>query len=207
MHIASPQQRVTNRKFITSSLLIALSILLSLIKPSISRSAVPATEHPSQQASFLSIQSMTTAVCPSTVNFGEAIECSIETGGERDTYTFTAAANDRVMIRMIRTSGTFEPEFKVYDPNGTEVCGNYGAPVTGRTCQLAYNGTYTLLAFESFNRTNAGNYTLYLQRLNNPGSAQPINFGQTLAGMIAAGGEFDTYTLTLRNTSRVLVVN
>ena len=205
MLITHPLFRMRNWASSVLSLLAILNLLLAPVQPKELQPVVSAAENNGEISTNLARLSGTTAFCPPTISFGETIQCSIAVGGERDTYTFTATANDKILARMIRTTGTFAPEIKVFNVHGVEVCGNYNSPIAGFSgCQLADSGTYTLMAFESFNRTNTGTYSLYLQRLNNPGRALPIGFGQTLSGTIDPGGEFDTYTFTAAANDKIL---
>ena len=73
------------------------------------------------------------------------------------------------------------------------------------SCTLTSTGTYTILAYDSYSGTNTGDYYLHLQRLNNPGNATPIDFGQTLSGSIITPAEMDTYTFSASAGDRVLV--
>lgn len=57
------------------------------------------------------------ADCPSFISFGETVRCSINTPKEENTYTFTGNANDRVIIRMARTSGSLYPQVRLYGPD------------------------------------------------------------------------------------------
>ncbi|HSQ17707.1 MAG TPA: PPC domain-containing protein, partial [Anaerolineales bacterium] len=112
-------------------------------------------------------------VCPPTISFGETIQCSISSAGEIDTYTFDAVAGDKVLVRMSKSSGNIWSEINVYSPGGTGLCEDY-IPATAEiiSCNLPSTGTYSILAFDHLG-DYTGDYYLYLQRLNNPGSPVP----------------------------------
>lgn len=192
------------QRFSICPFIVMLALLLPLLPNAVAAPISPSEANVFAPRSKQHMVAAATPICPAGLSFGEKIQCSIQTGGEHDTYTFTANPNDVVLIRMIRTSGTFEPEFKIFGSDGAEICGNYGAPLTGKTCTLNAGGTYTLQAFESFGRLNTGEYTLYLQRLNNPGGAQPIAFAETTAGSVAVGGDMRTYTFNAAANDTVL---
>jgi hypothetical protein len=144
-------------------------------------------------------------VCPPSISFGETIQCSINSAGETDTYTFYASAGDKVLVRMNKSSGGLWSEIRVYSPDGTKLCEAYSSETAEiASCTLTSTGTYSILASDYFG-TYTGDYYLYLQRLNNPGSPVPITFSQTLSGSIIAPAEMDTYTFTAGAGNKVLV--
>jgi len=134
-------------------------------------------------------------VCPPTIDFGQTIQCSIDASAGNGTYTFSASANDKVLVRVSTTSGGIWPEVRIYGPDETKLCEAYNSTSAEiSSCTLPTTGTYTVLVHDHFG-TNTGNYNLYLQRLNNPGNATPINFGQTLPGSIIPA-EVDAFTFS-----------
>jgi hypothetical protein len=99
------------------------------------------------------------------------------TPAEMDTYTFTASAGDKVLVRMSKSSGTLWPGITVYSPDGTKLCETYGSSTAKiASCTLTSTGTYSILAYDGYYGTRTGDYSLYLQR-NNPGIPVPITFG------------------------------
>jgi hypothetical protein len=146
------------------------------------------------------------AVCPPSIGFGETIQCSIDSAGETDTYTFTASAGDKVLVMMSTSSGSLWEGIRVYSPEGTKLCQAPDSnPAEIASCTLPSAGTYSILAYDASTSGFTGDYYLYLQRLNNPGSPVPIAFGQTLAGSIITPAEMDTYTFTASAGDKVLV--
>jgi hypothetical protein len=146
------------------------------------------------------------AVCPPSIGFGETIQCSIVSPSETDTYTFTASAGDKVLVRMSKSSGDLWAGIKVYSPDGTKLCEVfYPSTAEIASCNIPSTGTYSILAYDGFNGTFTGDYYLYLQRLNNPGSTVSITFGQTLPGSISTPAEMDTYTFAAGAGDKVLV--
>ncbi|HET9209117.1 MAG TPA: hypothetical protein VFR03_01900, partial [Thermoanaerobaculia bacterium] len=61
-------------------------------------------------------------VPPSPILFGETLSGSIAVFGEVDTYSFTGATNDRVLISMVVTSGDLDPAIELEDPQGKQIC-------------------------------------------------------------------------------------
>jgi hypothetical protein len=149
----------------------------------------------------------TPAICPSSMNFGETIQCSIDSTGEEDSYTFTGTAGDQVWVEMSRSSGSVWPNVGVNNPDGTYLCG--AVKITdhssaGVGCTLPSTGTYTIQAAD-YDRMGTGDYYLFLQRLNNPVNAVSIPYGQTHPGTIATPAQNDTYTFTGSEGDQVYV--
>ena len=74
------------------------------------------------------------------------------------------------------------------------------------SCTLTGTGAFTVLAYESQSVTYTGDYNLHVQRVNNPGNATAIDFGQTLSGAIAIPVEMDAYTFSASAGDKVLVI-
>ena len=108
-------------------------------------------------------------------------------------YTFTAAANDAVSIRSVRTSaGSLTPLMELYGPTGSFITSNYNG-LLDRVLTTA--GTYTIL-MSDYNNLYAGDFLLVWQRMSNPCIASPVNCGQVLSNSIVGSGEMDVYTFT-----------
>ena len=66
----------------------------------------------------------------------------------------------------------------------TEAGWGYGATYAEiSSCSLTTTGTYTIQVSE-YGGNSTGDYSLSLQRLNNPGNAIAMSFGQTGSGSI-----------------------
>lgn len=166
------------------SLLLTFLLLVSSAASNIAsaRSVAPGTTHEA-------------TACVAAISFGQTKQCSVESGGENDTFSFTAAANDEIKVRMVRISGDLNPAVHIYSPADASICSAFSSEkvVEIGHCAIPADGTYTLVADDTY-RTNTGGYYLFVQRLNNPGSAQPINYGQTQAGMIELDSEIDSFS-------------
>ncbi|MBS3906841.1 MAG: pre-peptidase C-terminal domain-containing protein [Syntrophaceae bacterium] len=123
----------------------------------------------------------TSTPCNSTpIACDQALSGSISGADEIDFYTFTAAANDVVTVRVRKTSGeAFFPLVQLYDPNGTLL--TLGQIQIDRTLTAA--GTYKVLV-RDFGNVNTGDYVLYWQRLNAPCNVVAISCGQQIKSSI-----------------------
>jgi YD repeat-containing protein len=113
------------------------------------------------------------------IDCGQTLSTSISGAGERDTYTFTASANDGITIRARKTSGNFTPYLELYGPNGNLITS--AANKINRI--LKGTGTYTVVVRDQ-NNTNTGDYVLFWQRVNNPCGAMATTCGQVVTGSI-----------------------
>ena len=130
---------------------------------------------------------------------------------QNNTYTFSASANDVVVLVATATSGGLKPKVRLYDPTATLIdeAVNYangscksgptdedGTPTVGfDTGALSLSGAYTVLVGDC-DDINTGAYELYVQKTNNPSGAAPIAFGQTQSGTITSAAQGASYTFS-----------
>jgi hypothetical protein len=136
------------------------------------------------------------------LDFGTMHSDSISTPVDTDTFSFDAVANDRILARISSTSSAFGPRMYLYDPDGTRICSLTVTFID--SCLIPATGKYTILAFDS-DHIYTGDYSLYLQRLNQPVNAIPISHGQTLSGTITLPAEMGAYTFSGLTNERVFV--
>ncbi len=143
--------------------------------------------------------------------FGKTVTGTISLPAQSNTYDLAANAGDRVDFILVSTSGTMLPEILVYNPDGTLNASNYAnspfgcsGAVTGlSTVSFATAGTYTILVRDC-NDSGTGNYSLYTQRTNNPGSASNLPFGQVVTGLVGAVAGDITYTYAANANDRIV---
>jgi len=128
------------------------------------------------------------------ISYGETLAGAIDPAGEIDTYVFDAMAGDVALVRMSGLAGTFDATFRVYRPDGSLLCEatrtNLG--LIEQVCTIDVTGSHAIISSDD-NGVDIGNYSVALQRLNGPGQAIPISYGETFAGAIDPAGEIDTY--------------
>ena len=148
----------------------------------------------------------------SALAFGQTVTGTISSSAQSNTYDLGAAnAGDEVDFTLVSTSGTMLPEILVYNPDGTLNSSNYAnspfgcsGTVTGlSTISLPTAGTYTILVRDC-NDSGTGNYSLYTQRTNNPGSASNLPFGQVVTGLVGAVAGDITYTYPANANDRIV---
>jgi hypothetical protein len=129
--------------------------------------------------------------------FGFQQTGSISDTAEVDTFTFMGEVDDRIFVRMRRTSNVLQPWVRIYTPNGGLLCQGYGARLFETVCTLPQAGRYTaLVADASDGRLDTGNYSLYFQRLNNPGAAQVLSGRGAVNGVIDEPFKVATYAMS-----------
>jgi hypothetical protein len=135
-------------------------------------------------------------LCPSVLVFGLTIQCAVAALNEQNTYPFTAAANDKLKIRVQVIGGALDPAIHVYSSTGEQICTAFTSLVLAEigNCVLPVAGNYRLVVDDTY-RTNIGEYLLYVQRLNNPDNAALLGFSQTLTNSLRFVAEFNTYRI------------
>jgi hypothetical protein len=112
--------------------------------------------------------------------FGQTQTGTILLPAERDTYTFSANANNVVDFTMVTTSGTLSPKIRLYRPDGTllrSVSPSFcnGSSIEMSTIQLLATGIYTVLAGDCSD-TRTGSYNFSSQCFGACPVAPPITW-------------------------------
>ena len=118
-------------------------------------------------------------------------------------YTFSANANDKVLVRMEISSGSLWSGLRLFDPSGIKICED-GSEIA--TCTLTGTGTYTILAFDGYDGTDTGSYYVYMQRLNHPGNATLMSYDQTLSGSILTPAQMNSYSFSASAGDKAMVM-
>nr|WP_321401316.1 hypothetical protein [uncultured Desulfobacter sp.] len=86
--------------------------------------------------------------------------------GDLDTYTFEGGDNQRVLIRMAKTSEdeTLYPNLELFDPTGTRLAQQMNASVAGINYTLETDGIYTIVASD-YRKTETGSYKIYFAQV------------------------------------------
>jgi hypothetical protein len=116
-----------------------------------------------QGAYAIHLQRTTSPANATPINLGDSLTGVIANIPELDAYTFSGIAGNQAKVTMTRTSGGVGPKFRVFRPNGTELCKAEAIGSPAQTvCILDATGTYVILAGD-LGGTATGHYTLTLQ--------------------------------------------
>jgi len=140
------------------------------------------------------------------ITCGQAISGSLSAAGQQNFYTFTATAGDKVTIRLVKTSGAFQPQLELYDATGAEIGSgyNYSGNDVVIDKSLSTGGAYTLVVSD-YGNDAIGNYNLTWQKLSNPCNATAITCGQAISGSLSAAGQQNFYTFTATAGDKVTI--
>jgi hypothetical protein len=138
------------------------------------------------------------------LELGQPITAAIAAPAESDVFNIDLAINDRLIIRMLASSGNLDPQWYLTNSAGTAVCEKYTYSTIAYddACDINESGRYHLFV-EDTSDTNTGDYRLLVQRLNAPARATAIGSGQTVSGSLAADADFATYTINVLVNSEV----
>jgi len=136
------------------------------------------------------------------IPLGQVQTGSITTAAQSNTFSISANANDVFDFTMLTTKGNLNPRFRLYsDQTGALLKDVSPGFCEGSTIELngfkfPTAGVYTVLLGDCSD-TNTGTYSLYAQRVNNPGGVvAPLPFSQTPTGLVAAAAQSNTYTFS-----------
>ncbi len=121
------------------------------------------------------------ALSATSIGFGETYSGSIEAAAQMNAYTFSANANDSVIVRIGKTSGNMWPMIRLNGPDGAKLTENYGPTAVEISHKLPSGGTYTIFAFD-YRGVDTGNYSIYFanaasKTYSNPTiDPKPVNF-------------------------------
>lgn len=98
-----------------------------------------------------------------------------------------------MLVDAAQIVGDVLPGVAVLRPDGTDACPSLGA------CVLDTTGQYTVLVADTFGPIagkNTGQYSLYLQRLNDPVGCRALVYGTPADGAVSRPGAQDCLTFT-----------
>jgi hypothetical protein len=137
---------------------------------------------------------------PVPLPFGKTLTGKIGLPAQNNTYTFIANAGDVVDITMTTTLGALNPKIRLYRPGGALLSSVsdpncFSGPQEMNTITLPVSGTYAVLVADCGD-TNAGSYSVFAQRTNNPALCVDLLWGQTQASTISSAAQSNCYTFS-----------
>jgi hypothetical protein len=117
--------------------------------------------------------------------------------GDLDSYTFTAAAGEGIVLRVADLAGgALTPGFTVYDPTGNAVTWTAGVNVASDTFAAPLSGTYTLVVYDaSSGMASNGAYKLYYVKAPGANEGGLLSPGNSVFEQIDRG-DLDSHTFT-----------
>jgi hypothetical protein len=139
------------------------------------------------------------------IDFGVTKTSSIDVAGEVDTYTFSGNAGDGIDIRLTKTSGTLWPRLTLYGSNGKEIKRSFDSTSTEILYVLTAPGAYKILVDNGLGGTYTGDYSLFVQNINNPKNTKSVEFDTSATGSINTPGSINTYSFTGSKGDEVVI--
>lgn len=140
------------------------------------------------------------ARCAASITYGQTVACTIGAPGAVQRHDFTGSAGDHVYVRAVRLSGDFSlvPSSTVLGPTGAPDCPDRP------DCPLKTSGRHTIVMQDTLGKAT-GDYTLDLQRTDDPAGCGTIAIGEAAEGTLQPAGSMACATFTAKGGERVRV--
>jgi hypothetical protein len=139
------------------------------------------------------------------IDFGMTKTASIDVAGEVDTYTFNGNTGDGIDIRATQASGHLYPRITLFGPTGKEIKRVYDPANAEIMVVLTETGNYKILVDNGVSLPYTGDYSIFVQNVNNPKNAKPVEFSNTATGSLDNPGSVDTYSFTGNKGDQVVI--
>ncbi|RMF33047.1 MAG: DUF11 domain-containing protein, partial [Chloroflexi bacterium] len=127
--------------------------------------------------------------------FGQTVTGTIPLPENVVTYTFAANNGDVILIWASEQDSFVNPQISLYAPDGTRVHSAIGSQGELEITQpVTSTGTYTMTVEDA--NSGGGDFSLFVQRVNHPGSATLIALGSVVTRGLTLATEMGTYTFT-----------
>src|SRR5262249_24050869 len=143
------------------------------------------------------------------ITSGETLTGTISLANEVDTWTFSATAGDRLILRVGETTlSNFQPQIRLYDPSSTLVATASGAAAAEISVPAGNSGTYSVLVNDV--ATATGSYRLTLARTGVAATVTPGDSGGVMVnGTLYTGtidvGDLDVWTVSANAGDAIIV--
>ena len=139
------------------------------------------------------------------IDFGITKTGSISSPGGVDTYTFSGVTGDAIVIRIAKTSGDLWPRITLYGSNGKEIKRAYSTTQTEILVTLTSPGTQKILVDDGYRGSYTGDYSIFVQRINNPDNVKPFEFGVAKSGSFKTPGFVDSFSFSAVTGDAVVI--
>ena len=138
------------------------------------------------------------------IGMSTAINGTLAPARRTDIYKFDALAGDRYYFDVLsQGSYYYYTTYRLLDPQGNQVWGNYTWPSDQDVATFALTGTYTLLVEGRADSPDASNsYAFNIQKVQD--SSASLTIGATTSGSIAHVGQRAAYTFSLTEAKKLL---
>lgn len=120
----------------------------------------------------LQIQTFKDPVRAGTLTSGRTLTTAIAAAGEFHTYTFTANASDKILLRASVTNGTLRPYVRLHTDSGAKLCEagtSYGAVAEITSCTIPSTGRFVVIT-NDYGSSRTGTYSIFFQNITSPSS-------------------------------------
>jgi membrane-associated phospholipid phosphatase/methionine-rich copper-binding protein CopC len=138
--------------------------------------------------SFKVTNSITTTTA---LTLGSTVTSTISQPGEKDIYTFTGAAGQRLYYDALSNNAASTIYAQLLSPSGQSVFYNGDADTDRNVFTLTESGTYKLIL--DGNQASTGDYSF---KLIDTGTVSAITLGDTVTSTLTPGLETDIYRIT-----------
>jgi len=137
--------------------------------------------------------------------FGETYSVSLDLAAEMDAYSFSLDAGDSVFVRMSEDDYDIHPLVRLYASNGSLLADSpSNMATTDFVNTVSKSGLYTVLAGDRFG-ISMGNYSVYIQKINNPRNATSPKNNETINASINSFSEMDSYIFSANAGDSILI--
>jgi YD repeat-containing protein len=133
-----------------------------------------------------------------TLGCSSIVDSSISGALRMHVYSLTATAGDNYLVRLLQPDATnlFRPRLDIYDGTGALVQFINSTDLSRGSFVAPSDGTYTLVATDSYDGTQSGKYTLSMLRLNRPCNATTLSCAAPAPGNLTRALDTGVYTYT-----------
>jgi hypothetical protein len=128
--------------------------------------------------------------------YGDTVTGSLPIAPGANVYTINGQSGHTLIIRAAELGDTaFQPEVRLYRPDGSQSCATWGASLAELPCTLDTTGLHTLFVRDQDSQ-HPGSYALYVQRIDAPVNAVSLNYGDTVSATLETPAQLATFVFT-----------